>query len=138
MAVPTSPGIASVTQRVPVPLTRLIGREADVAAIRDLVATTRLVTLTGAGGSGKTRLAVHIAVLLRDAFEDAHFVPLAAIRDPDLVLSTMAQHLGIPEKADTLLIERIVHVVEERHVLMVLDNFEQVAAAAPDLAAVLA
>jgi predicted ATPase/DNA-binding CsgD family transcriptional regulator/Tfp pilus assembly protein PilF len=123
---------------LPVPLTRLIGRETDAAAIRDLVATSRLVTLTGTGGSGKTRLAVYIAALLRDPFEEASFVPLAAIRDPALVLPTIAQHLGVSEKAATPLAERIVHVVGQRHVLVVLDNCEQVIAAAPELAALLA
>jgi predicted ATPase/DNA-binding CsgD family transcriptional regulator/Tfp pilus assembly protein PilF len=138
MAVPTSAGLTSSSQSLPLPLTRLIGREADNAAIRDLVATTRLVTLTGSGGSGKTRLAVHIVTTLRNAFEASYFVPLAAIHDPSLVLSTFAQHLGIVDKSDASLRGSVARAVGERHVLMVLDNFEQVVAAAPELAAILA
>jgi predicted ATPase/class 3 adenylate cyclase len=107
---------------------RLVGREREVAELVSLVAKERLVTLTGAGGSGKTRLALQVAAELVEAFPDGVFwAPLGPVSDPELVLPTIAAHVGARgELADH---------VDERGMLLLLDNLEHVLAAAPHLAA---
>jgi predicted ATPase/class 3 adenylate cyclase len=108
----------------------LIGREREVAEVAALVAGTRLVTLTGSGGSGKTRLGLQTAAELVDSFPDGVFwVPLAAVSEPELVLPSIGAALGA--RGD--LFEHI----EERRMLLLLDNFEQMLGAAPDLSSLL-
>src|SRR5215210_2939693 len=86
------------TPGLPVQLTSFVGRERVLEEVEDLLATTRLLTLTGLGGVGKTRLAIEVASRQWGRFADgASFVPLAAIRDPDLVILAIAQALGIPD-----------------------------------------
>ncbi len=126
---------------LPVPLTPLIGRADEVAAVCEALegTTVRLLTLTGPGGIGKTRLALQVAADLQDDFADgAVFVDLAPIREPDLVPTTIAQALGLPAAGGQPLIARMQAALRERQLLLVLDNFEQVAAAAPVIAELLA
>jgi non-specific serine/threonine protein kinase len=131
---------------LPRPLTSLIGREREVAAVCDLLGHdgVRLLTLTGPGGVGKTRLALRVAEVLTADFADGvAFVPLAAIRDPDLVASAIGQTLGVREAGDRPPAEGVKRHLRGRALLLVLDNFEQVLpaaalvgdllAAAPDL-----
>lgn len=116
------------------PATAFIGREAEVAAVRQLARRreVRLVTLTGPGGTGKTRLSLHVATALLDYFmHGVFFVALAAIQDPALVPSTIAGALGVKETAGESLLERLKEYLRDQHLLLVLDNFEQVTAAAP-------
>jgi len=121
-------------------MTTLIGREESVAEaeaflLRDDV---RLLTITGPGGVGKTRLADAIASRVADRFVDGVvLVPLQAVRDPGHVIGTIARSLGLFDGEGDL-VQRLVTHVEDRHLLLVLDNFEQVVGAAPSVAAVVA
>ena len=100
---------------------------------------TRLLTLTGPGGSGKTRLGIELATRVGAGYPDgAHFVPLAAIRDPALVPSSIAQSLGLQDARDRPLVEHLAIYLSERTVLLVLDNFEQLLPAATLIAELLA
>jgi predicted ATPase/class 3 adenylate cyclase len=108
----------------------LIGRDHELGELLQLVPERRLLTLTGAGGSGKTRLALQVAAELVDEFKDGVFwVPLAALRDPKLVLPTIAQTLGAK-------VELAEHVAEKR-LLLLLDNLEHLLDAAPALSELL-
>jgi predicted ATPase/transcriptional regulator with XRE-family HTH domain len=118
----------------PHPLTPLVGRVAEVAAVRArvLMRGVRLVTLLGAPGIGKTRLALALAAELRSDFTDGvAFASLVSIRDPSLVTRTVAQALGVTETPGLPLIERLTRELHQRHLLLVMDNFEHVLAAAP-------
>jgi predicted ATPase len=126
---------------LPVPPTRLIGREAEVAAIAHLLAQddVRLVTLTGPGGTGKTRLALEVAAGALARYPDGVcFVDLSALTDPTLVVPTIAATLGVRDVAGQPLLQTLSHAVRPKRMLLLLDNCEQVLAAAPDVAALLA
>ena len=129
---------------VPAASNTFIGRGAEVERIRDwfLHANVRLVTLTGHGGMGKTRLAVEVAASLRPYFPDGVvFVPLDSTSDPDLALPTISRHLGLPVPAipdARPLLERLATRVRDKQMLLILDSFEHLLAAAPMIAALLA
>jgi predicted ATPase/DNA-binding CsgD family transcriptional regulator len=126
----------------PMPLTNLpaqvssfIGREDELAAVRALVAGSRLVTLTGAGGAGKTRLGLQVAAgLLDGAGEGVWFADLAALRDPELVAATVAAVLDVRQEPGRPVLDTLVEAVGQGHLLLVLDNCEHVIGACAKLA----
>jgi predicted ATPase/DNA-binding CsgD family transcriptional regulator len=119
--------------------TGFFGRDQDRRVLQTLLAQSRLVTLTGPGGAGKTRLAVEVAASLAATYEEgASLVDLASLRDPTLVLATMAQTLGLHDQPHQSLQETLIAWLQPKHFLLVLDNFEHVLEAAPAVAALLA
>src|ERR671910_1697714 len=119
---------------LPLQPTPLVGREKEVAEGCDLLGAeaTRLLTLTGPGGIGKTRLALQAAADLLEEFPDgAFFAPLATLTDSELLLPAVAEALGVMETAEQPLGENLKDYLSERRLLLVLDNFEQVLGAAP-------
>ncbi len=117
------------------PSTPFLGRERELAAVVDLVRDARLLTLTGPGGTGKTRLALQAAAEVADDFPDGvWWVPLAPLRDPEVVLRTISQSLEIKEQPGQELTDTLAVRLEGKHVLVVLDNAEHLM---PDLASLL-
>jgi len=119
---------------LPLQPTALVGREREIDQVAGLLRQSdiRLVTLTGPGGTGKTRLAAQAAAELLDDFSDGvFFVGLAAVADPDLIVPTIAQTLGVREASVRSLPEALRDYVRERELLLVLDNFEHLLDGAP-------
>ncbi|HET6861544.1 MAG TPA: protein kinase [Pyrinomonadaceae bacterium] len=115
-------------------LNPLIGRDTEVAAVKKLLLNqeVRLVTLTGPGGTGKSSLCLRLARELLDEFQHGvFFVALTSINDPDLVAPTLAKVLGVKEERGVPLIDSMKEFFRGKHILVVLDNFEQVISAAP-------
>ena len=130
--------IESTPNNLPTQLTSFIGRDDQVREVKDLLKRSRLLTLTGPGGTGKTRLSLQIAVELLDRFPDGvFFVPLAAVHDPDLVPSAIAQALAIQTTGNRRPIDALVEYLHDKQTLLVLDNFEQLLPAAPVTATLL-
>ena len=125
---------------VPSPLTRLLGREEELDAVTRMLLEKehRLVTITGPGGIGKSRLAVAAARAVEAAFPDGvAFVDLAPVDDPDQVIPAIAHALGIRDTGEPPLAEKVAIALGDRRMLLVLDNVEQVVDAAPALSALL-
>lgn len=119
---------------LPTQLTSFVGREHELAAAAGLLATTRLLTLTGPGGTGKTRLALQLAASVADDHPDGTwFVALEPLRDPTLVLPAVARTLGAFQKPAESALDALATAVGDRRMLFVLDNFEQVIEAAADI-----
>jgi predicted ATPase/class 3 adenylate cyclase/Tfp pilus assembly protein PilF len=126
---------------LPLQPTPLIGREKEISEVCDLVRgdETRLLTLTGPGGIGKTRLALQAAADLLDDFPDGtFFVPLATLTEAELLLPAVAETLGVRETGEQPLEESLKDYLSERRLLLLLDNFEQVLGAAPAVTELLA
>ena len=120
---------------LPTQLTTFIGRDAELEEAAELLATTRLLTLTGPGGTGKTRLSLQLAARSADDFPDGvFFVPLEPIRDPMLVAPRIAGALGVAEGTARPIADSLADWLRDKRLLLVLDNFEQVVAAAPIVA----
>lgn len=125
-----------ISEKIFTPLTRLIGREQALGTVKQLLrhSQVRLLTLTGPGGVGKTRLAQQAAAESQGEFADGLlFVSLASLTDPALVLPTIAHALDLREEGKLTPFNRLIRYLADRQLLLLLDNFEQVAAAAPQL-----
>ncbi|KRE29093.1 DUF4062 domain-containing protein [Agromyces sp. Soil535] len=126
---------------LPSPLTRVLGRDDEVDAVTRMLGDDgrRLVTITGPGGIGKTRLAIAAARAVEASFPDGiAFVDLAPVQDPAMVMPAVAHALGIRDTGDQPLAEKIRRALADRRMLLVLDNVEQVVEAAPQISALLA
>ncbi len=126
---------------VPIPSTALIGREREIASVLQLLrrSDVQMLTLSGPPGVGKTRLAAAVASMLDDEFRSGSlFVNLAAIRDPELLEHTLIQHLKITRFSALPPRERLARHLADASLMLVLDNFEQIIAAGPTVAALLA
>ena len=126
--------------QLPRPTTRLIGRDEDIARVTDLLADqeTRLVTITGTGGIGKSRLALAVAERARDRYADGvAYVDLAAVTEPSLLLPTIARALGMEERTGVSIGIQLQDGLADARMLLVLDNMEQLADAADDVSGLL-
>ena len=126
---------------LPAPLTNFVGRTAELAEVRDLLLRpeVRLVSLTGPGGTGKTRLGLEAGWALLDKFRDGvYFVDLAQVSDPSLVSTTTAHTIGIREGGGRPMLETLKDYLAGKEMLLIFDNFEQVTTAAADVSQLLA
>ena len=132
---------APLRHNLPIQLTPLIGRQHETRQVGELLLRpeVRLMTLTGVGGTGKTRLALSVAGTLLDHFEDGvFFVPLGDLSDPGLVPLAIARPLGVPESGSQPMLETLKLSLRDQHLLLILDNFEQLLKAGPAIADLLA
>ena len=141
--IPAELTVADAARRptLPRPPTPIVGRLKETASVTALLLDpeVQLLTLTGPGGVGKTRLALEVAARVADTLQDgALFVDLAPVRDPELVLGAIAQALGVVPGREQSLAQAVVAVLAEKRLLLVFDNFEHVATAATVIADLLA
>src|SRR6202790_4904402 len=131
----TSKAVAA--PNLPVQLSSFVGRDAQLTQLRELLADNRVVTLTGAGGVGKTRLAMQVAAQLAGEFgqfpEGVWLVDLAPITDPELVAGTVARALGLPDQPGRSTMDTLLRFVRDRQMLVVLDNCEHLLDASAEL-----
>lgn len=132
---PALSSLSAVPNNLPLELTSFVGRP-EVAAAGALLDGHRLVTLTGPGGTGKTRLALQIAAERSDRYEGVFFVPLDMVAEPSMVAVTIASAIGLSHTAEDPVV-RLGAYLKDRAFLLVLDNFEQVLAASPQVATLL-
>ncbi|TMB09617.1 MAG: adenylate/guanylate cyclase domain-containing protein, partial [Deltaproteobacteria bacterium] len=118
----------------PVQLTTFIGREREIAAVDDLLKSTRLVTLTGVGGAGKTRLAAEVAARVTLRFEASAWVDLASLSDPALVAELVAATLGYREEGGRSAVQTMVHRLCECETFLIFDNCEHLVDACAEVA----
>jgi predicted ATPase/DNA-binding XRE family transcriptional regulator len=140
-ASPASPAREDIPVSLPVPFTLLLGRERETAALTALLQRDeiRLVTLVGPPGVGKTRLSIHAAQLVADSFEHGViFVDLAPIEQAQRVIPELAKMLGIHEADPNSSMIAVQNALRDKHMLILMDNFEQVIQSAPQIAALLA
>lgn len=134
----TAPVRGAEGSPLPVPLTTLIGRARELDAIERLLGSVRLLTLTGTGGTGKTRLALEAARRARDRFADGvRFVSLSEVASEAGLVAALAAAVGATDRAGRSTFESLREALAPRHLLLVLDNFEQLVDAAPRLAELL-
>ena len=135
---PSTGGPDHPPDHLPRQLTSFIGRERELRELTGLLERNRLLTLTGPGGGGKTRLGLELAAVVRGSFADGvYFVALAPVGHPDLVLSSIAQAIGLRDEGDRPLPDRLRSHLENARMLIVLDNFEHLIAAAAAVAEIL-
>ncbi len=124
---PSLRSLDSLPNNLPLQVTSFLGRDEDVAEVKKLLEKTRLLTLAGTGGVGKTRLALQVGAELLDQHPDGvWFVDLAGLQDPDLIASEMAAVLGVRVGADRSLVESIIYALKPKQILIILDNCEHV------------
>src|SRR6202166_30972 len=125
---------AVVSQHLPAQLTSFVGRDAQLTQLRELLTQNRVVTLTGAGGVGKTRLAIQVAAQAAGEFSDGvWYVDLAPITDPELVPIAVARALGLPDQPGRSTMDSLLRFVRDRQMLVVLDNCEHLLDASAEL-----
>ena len=127
------------SDNLPLQLTTFVGREREITEISELLSSIRLVTLVGPGGCGKTRLAIEVGRQLLGEFEDGvHLVTLASLGDSSLVVSRIAQSVGLQESAGEAPFEGLANFLRDKNMLLILDNFEGVIGAAALISELLA
>jgi non-specific serine/threonine protein kinase len=126
--------LTTTGESLPVEITTYVGRRAEAASLRHLLEQGRVVTLTGPGGVGKTRLAAHVATALRESFADGvAFVPLGELHDPALVASAVAEVVGLTDRSSQPTADAVVATLRNRALLLVLDNCEHLIEACASL-----
>ncbi len=135
---PALRSLNALPNNLPVQLTSFIGREQEMAEVKDLLTTTHLLTLTGPGGTGKTRLSLQVAAEVLDVFPDgAWLVELAPLADPALLPQAVASTLGVREQPGRLLVETLLDYLRAKTLLLMLDNCEHLIEACAQLATTL-
>ena len=132
---PPIASLGAVPNNLPSRLTSFLGRQREIGEVSDLLGRSRLLTLTGPGGTGKTRLSLEVAQRsLAEHPDGVFFVELAAVTDPELVPPTISRALNLPDRGGRSAMDRLVDHIGEKRMVLVLDNMEQVVGAAASLA----